>query len=264
MALLVTQLTDLQLIDKIAPYLNLADFKNETYGAHGSALHAAMQQERRVGVIYQFKGHLPKPYDSATDEIALIPVTRGGLWWFIARMKQPFHMSGDCDKLLPFLASHEQHKELIEISRNVSNFSDGSIYCAGPDVFYNDVYQRRMRLTEHFDSLRMFGLGQTSLPDLPHQPSGYPVDLVLTFKLPENTSSTHPKEIYETCLHHIEKSRGVLANLSPFNGIEPDSGTVMEVGYAHALGRPIYAYTNDLRSTSQKYLDSTDPDKDKY
>ncbi len=36
----------------------------------------------------------------------------------------------------------------------------------------------------------------------------------------------------------------VVANLNPFRGDEPDSGTVFEVGYAVALGKPVWAYTS--------------------
>ena len=34
----------------------------------------------------------------------------------------------------------------------------------------------------------------------------------------------------------------MIANLAPFRGHEPDSGTVFEVGFATALGKPVVAY----------------------
>jgi nucleoside 2-deoxyribosyltransferase len=34
----------------------------------------------------------------------------------------------------------------------------------------------------------------------------------------------------------------VVANLNPFRGFEPDSGTAFELGYALALGKKLWAY----------------------
>ena len=50
----------------------------------------------------------------------------------------------------------------------------------------------------------------------------------------------------------IRRATAVVANLTPFRGIEPDSGTAFEVGYAHALGRPIVAYVPDARPLLQR------------
>lgn len=43
----------------------------------------------------------------------------------------------------------------------------------------------------------------------------------------------------------IHEADYVLANLNPFRGHEPDSGTAYEVGYASALGKPIWGYSQD-------------------
>lgn len=46
----------------------------------------------------------------------------------------------------------------------------------------------------------------------------------------------------------IRAASGVLADLRPFRGeLEPDSGTVFEVGFAHALGKPVAAVLADTR-----------------
>ncbi|ARP79437.1 nucleoside 2-deoxyribosyltransferase [Bordetella genomosp. 8] len=42
----------------------------------------------------------------------------------------------------------------------------------------------------------------------------------------------------------IRQADGIIANLNPFRGHEPDSGTAFEVGYAAALGKPVWAYTS--------------------
>ncbi|WP_041958718.1 nucleoside 2-deoxyribosyltransferase [Sulfurospirillum arsenophilum] len=44
----------------------------------------------------------------------------------------------------------------------------------------------------------------------------------------------------------------VIANLSPFRGPEPDSGTVWEVGFAQGLGKHVLAYSTDLRPLKEK------------
>ena len=41
----------------------------------------------------------------------------------------------------------------------------------------------------------------------------------------------------------IRRCDGVLANLTPFRGPSADPGTVYEIGYARALGKPIVAYS---------------------
>ncbi|HLU03128.1 MAG TPA: nucleoside 2-deoxyribosyltransferase [Advenella sp.] len=46
----------------------------------------------------------------------------------------------------------------------------------------------------------------------------------------------------------IEQADCVMANLNPFRGLEPDSGTVFEVGYAVARGKPVWAYTGQSRT----------------
>ena len=44
----------------------------------------------------------------------------------------------------------------------------------------------------------------------------------------------------------------VIANLSPFRGPEPDSGTVWEVGFAQGLNKQVLAYSTDLRTLKEK------------
>ena len=46
----------------------------------------------------------------------------------------------------------------------------------------------------------------------------------------------------------IDRADLVMANLNPFRGHEPDSGTAFEVGYAVALGKPVWAYTAQAAS----------------
>jgi nucleoside 2-deoxyribosyltransferase len=58
--------------------------------------------------------------------------------------------------------------------------------------------------------------------------------------------------IYRSNLQHIAAADAVLANLNPFRGAEPDSGTCVEIGYALALGKPVIGYADDLRPLRER------------
>ena len=58
--------------------------------------------------------------------------------------------------------------------------------------------------------------------------------------------------IYRANVGLIERADCVLANLEPFRGSEPDSGTAFEVGYALALGKPVYAYLSDAGAYTER------------
>lgn len=45
----------------------------------------------------------------------------------------------------------------------------------------------------------------------------------------------------------IEEADLLIANLTPFRSISADPGTVFELGYMCALGRPVFAHSNDAR-----------------
>ncbi|OZI77054.1 nucleoside 2-deoxyribosyltransferase [Bordetella genomosp. 12] len=53
--------------------------------------------------------------------------------------------------------------------------------------------------------------------------------------------------IYRQNVTLIQRADLVMANLNRFRGAEPDSGTAFEVGYAVALGKPVWAYAEDAR-----------------
>ncbi|AFK61042.1 nucleoside 2-deoxyribosyltransferase [Advenella kashmirensis WT001] len=53
--------------------------------------------------------------------------------------------------------------------------------------------------------------------------------------------------IYRANIALIEQADCVMANLNPFRGLEPDSGTVFEVGYAVARGKPVWVYTEQIQ-----------------
>ncbi|MDK9704324.1 MAG: nucleoside 2-deoxyribosyltransferase [Sulfuritalea sp.] len=53
-------------------------------------------------------------------------------------------------------------------------------------------------------------------------------------------------DIYRSNLRLLAEADVVLANLNPFRGAEPDSGTCVEIGYALALRKPVIGYADTL------------------
>jgi len=65
--------------------------------------------------------------------------------------------------------------------------------------------------------------------------------------------------IYRQNTALIRQADLVMANLDPFRGAEPDSGTAFEVGYAAALGKPVWGHTRHAASLVEQVAVGTDP-----
>ncbi|MDM0019273.1 nucleoside 2-deoxyribosyltransferase [Variovorax saccharolyticus] len=101
------------------------------------------------------------------------------------------------------------------------------IYLAGPDVFFPAHESIFAALKAHCDRLQMTGVAPTDAP--------------LSLQAAANDDD-QAQAIYEGNVALIREADGVIANLMSFRGQEPDSGTVFEVGYAVALGKPVVGY----------------------
>jgi nucleoside 2-deoxyribosyltransferase len=101
------------------------------------------------------------------------------------------------------------------------------LYLAGPDVFLPDA--------------REIAAAKKALcADAGH--SGlFPLDAKLP---PFAPTPEFAEAIFASNLVLIQSADAVLANLTPFRGPSADSGTVWEVGYAHALGKKVFGYSN--------------------
>jgi len=105
-----------------------------------------------------------------------------------------------------------------------------TIYLAGPDVFEPDAIAQGEKLKALCAEFGFEGL--------------FPLDNVIeTFDHPHQTAEAIRKANIEL----IRRADIVMANLNPFRGFEPDSGTVYEVGFAEALGKPVFAHASDRR-----------------
>lgn len=101
------------------------------------------------------------------------------------------------------------------------------IYLAGPDVFLPDSAARFAKLKAACERLGLEGLEPSD--------GNIPADF-------HGSDDDRARLIYEGNIERIRQADGVLANLCDFRGLEPDSGTVFEVGFAAALGKPVAAY----------------------
>lgn len=109
------------------------------------------------------------------------------------------------------------------------------IYLAGPDVFEPDAQKIGDQLKKLAAEYGFIGL--------------FPLDNEIP-----NMESPHlmAKEIRDANLRLLQSADIVMANLNPFRGLEPDSGTVFEVGYGVALGKDVYAYASDRRDMIER------------
>ena len=97
------------------------------------------------------------------------------------------------------------------------------IYTAGPDVFYPDAVQRLQHLRE-----LCIGYGHVPLT---------PFDAQIDLKDPAAA-----QQIYLANIRLIRQCDVVIANVDNFRGMEPDSGTCFELGYAVACHKDTYCY----------------------
>ncbi|TCF97563.1 nucleoside 2-deoxyribosyltransferase [Paraburkholderia strydomiana] len=110
------------------------------------------------------------------------------------------------------------------------------IYLAGFDVFRADALEYGRSLQRLCASLGFEGL--------------YPLDAIAPANL-----SPHDKAawIYRVNVAAIRRADVVMANVADFRGVgEPDSGTAFEIGFAAALGKPIWAYRDDLSALRER------------
>jgi nucleoside 2-deoxyribosyltransferase len=61
----------------------------------------------------------------------------------------------------------------------------------------------------------------------------------------DGVDPTAAESIYRHCVAEMRRADLIIANLTPFRGSAADAGTVFELGYMVAAGKPCFAYTND-------------------
>ncbi len=112
------------------------------------------------------------------------------------------------------------------------------VYLAGPDVFFPEPEKWAARKQE---ICARHGLtGVSPLDEYPNEPPEWAA-LPLWRKLSARNEA------------HIRSCQALIANLTPFRGPSADVGTVFEVGFARALGLPLFGYAH----ASQGFLERT-------
>ena len=103
------------------------------------------------------------------------------------------------------------------------------VYLAGPDVFLPDPQARADRLKAICAAHGLFGV--SPLDPVPSEPAAW--------------SALSPAMRIARCNEaHIASCDALIANLTPFRGPSADPGTVFEMGFMRALGRPVFGWTN--------------------
>jgi nucleoside 2-deoxyribosyltransferase len=110
-----------------------------------------------------------------------------------------------------------------------------TIYLAGPEVFHPEaaaISRQKQALCREY--------GCEGL---------YPGDNAVAA---ETTAADRALAIYRANRRMIASADALIANLTPFRGPSADPGTVFEVGYAAALGRPVFGYSNEAGTLLDK------------
>jgi nucleoside 2-deoxyribosyltransferase len=101
-----------------------------------------------------------------------------------------------------------------------------SVYLAGPDVFLADAIDIGCAKKAHCSDHGLVGV--------------FPLDAELALTRQDGIS----ERIFNANVVLMRQCAAVIANITPFRGLSIDPGTAFEVGFAFALEKPVFAYTN--------------------
>jgi nucleoside 2-deoxyribosyltransferase len=104
------------------------------------------------------------------------------------------------------------------------------VYLAGPDVFLPDPVGRGAILKRICAAHGLVGV--FPLDDLGGGDPAALAEMSLAFRIARRNEL------------HIEACAALIANLTPFRGPSADVGTVYELGFMRALGRPVFGWSN--------------------
>ena len=119
------------------------------------------------------------------------------------------------------------------------------VYLAGPDVFLPDPQQRGAALKAICARHGLTGVFPLDALDRP-EPAAW-------------AERPLPHRIALRNEAHILGSAALIANLTPFRGPSADVGTVFELGFMRALGRPVFGWSNggaDFTARTRAFLGS--------
>lgn len=111
------------------------------------------------------------------------------------------------------------------------------IYLAGPDIFRRDAPERGEELKRMCAAYEVEGL--------------YPLD---------GDPPHDPATIRRHCIAMIRSADAMLADISPFRGKHMDPGTAWEIGFAEAIGKPVFLWSSDTRPMIERIIGELDID----
>lgn len=113
------------------------------------------------------------------------------------------------------------------------------VYLAGPEVFLPDALD--------------IGAAKKAICACHGLEGLFPLDNAL------DLSGLSPPDagraIFRANVALMQRADAVIANLSPFRGPGCDPGTAFEVGFMHALGKPVFAYANTALDHARRVED---------
>ncbi|WP_315830915.1 nucleoside 2-deoxyribosyltransferase [Bradyrhizobium prioriisuperbiae] len=114
------------------------------------------------------------------------------------------------------------------------------VYLAGPGVFRSDVAEFATVLKQ---LCRQHGLVPL-----------WPMDNDIAPEADKARQADHIRRANEDM---IRRADAVLAELTPFRGPNMDPGTAYEIGFAVALGKPVFAWTPDGHTLLERTVNAT-------
>lgn len=115
------------------------------------------------------------------------------------------------------------------------------LYLAGPDVFAANAPELARRKQHLCESYGLAGLVPIDTDEGP---------------APIEVSS---QRIFAANVGMMRSADAIVANLTPFRGVSADVGTVFELGFMAALGKPIYGYSNLATPLRQRLANAFGP-----
>jgi nucleoside 2-deoxyribosyltransferase len=118
-----------------------------------------------------------------------------------------------------------------------------SVYFAGPAIFRRDVDSYAAELKGRCNEVGIVPL--------------WPLDN----DAGAGDRVAQAKRIREMNCEMIQRADAVVADISPFRGVNMDPGTAFEIGYAAAIGKPTILYTSDSRTLLERAAETLQLDE---
>lgn len=112
------------------------------------------------------------------------------------------------------------------------------LYLAGPEVFLTNALE--------------IGAAKKAICARHGLTGCFPLDGDLDISGPPRDIA---RRIHDKCLGMMASCDGAIAHLTPLRGVGADVGTVFEVGFMAARGRPVWGYSHDIRDHRTRAVD---------